>query len=83
MNVTWRGKSFVGTLLDCSRYDWAPPRNADSPLLELTPNAKNRNGTKRRNPLAVNTGNGGNNGHSKAKTLKVYTHWRKCLSLSC
>lgn len=28
VNVTWRGKSFVGTLLDSSRHDWAPPRYA-------------------------------------------------------
>lgn len=26
VNVTWRGKTYVGTLLDCTRHDWAPPR---------------------------------------------------------
>jgi len=25
VNVTWRGKTYVGTLLDCTRHDWAPP----------------------------------------------------------
>lgn len=28
VNVTWRGKTYVGTLLDCTRHDWAPPRLA-------------------------------------------------------
>lgn len=31
VNVTWREKSYVGTLLDCTRHDWAPPRLCDSP----------------------------------------------------
>lgn len=26
VNVTWRGKTYIGTLLDCTRHDWAPPR---------------------------------------------------------
>ena len=27
VNVTWRGKTYVGTLLDYTRHhDWAPPR---------------------------------------------------------
>lgn len=30
MNVTWRGKTYVGTLLDCTRHDWAPPRFVSS-----------------------------------------------------
>ncbi|KAI8496054.1 hypothetical protein Bbelb_264700, partial [Branchiostoma belcheri] len=25
VNVTWRNKTYVGTLLDCTRHDWAPP----------------------------------------------------------
>jgi len=25
VNVTWREKSYVGTLLDCTQHDWAPP----------------------------------------------------------
>lgn len=24
--MTWRGKTYVGTLLDCTKHDWAPPR---------------------------------------------------------
>ncbi|MBN3310717.1 ZN608 protein, partial [Amia calva] len=25
VNVTWRNKTYVGTLLDCTKHDWAPP----------------------------------------------------------
>jgi hypothetical protein len=30
--VTWRGKTYVGTLLDCTRHDWAPPRYEPSSM---------------------------------------------------
>lgn len=26
VNVTWRKRTYVGTLLDCTKHDWAPPR---------------------------------------------------------
>lgn len=29
VNVTWREKSYVGTLLDCTKHDWAPPLPCD------------------------------------------------------
>lgn len=29
--MTWRGKTYVGTLLDCTKHDWASPRFCDSP----------------------------------------------------
>lgn len=32
VNVTWRNKTYVGTLLDCTRHDWAPPRYTPHPL---------------------------------------------------
>lgn len=35
VNVTWRGKTYVGTLLDCTRHDWAPPRFCESPTSDL------------------------------------------------
>ncbi|XP_076304894.1 uncharacterized protein LOC143222348 isoform X2 [Tachypleus tridentatus] len=35
VNVTWRDKTYVGTLLDCTKYDWAPPRLCDSPTDEV------------------------------------------------
>lgn len=31
VNVTWRGKTYVGTLLDVAKHDWAAPRFCDSP----------------------------------------------------
>ncbi|KAL7052430.1 hypothetical protein ACKWTF_004864 [Chironomus riparius] len=35
VNVTWRGKTYVGTLIDCTKHDWAPPRFCDSPTEDL------------------------------------------------
>nr|XP_056721865.1 zinc finger protein 609 isoform X1 [Euleptes europaea] len=35
VNVTWRNKTYVGTLLDCTQHDWAPPRFCDSPTSDL------------------------------------------------
>ncbi|OXU22973.1 hypothetical protein TSAR_015019 [Trichomalopsis sarcophagae] len=35
VNITWRGKTYVGTLLDCTRHDWAPPRFCDSPTSDF------------------------------------------------
>ena len=41
INVTWRGKTYVGTLLDSSKINeldqWAPPRASDSPSSEVDP----------------------------------------------
>jgi len=33
VNITWRGKTYVGTLLDCTRHtnQWSAPRFTDSP----------------------------------------------------
>ncbi|GBP17504.1 Zinc finger protein 609 [Eumeta japonica] len=47
VNVTWRGKTYVGTLLDCTRHDWAPPRFCDSPTEDLdarTPKGRAKRG---------------------------------------
>ncbi|XP_074862775.1 zinc finger protein 609 isoform X2 [Carettochelys insculpta] len=35
VNVTWRNKTYVGTLLDCTQHDWAPPRFCESPTSDL------------------------------------------------
>ncbi|XP_038078703.1 zinc finger protein 608-like [Patiria miniata] len=35
VNVTWRNKTYVGTLLDCTKHDWAPPRFCDSPTSDM------------------------------------------------
>ena len=45
--MTWRGKTYVGTLLDCTRHDWAPPRFCDSPTSDLdarTPKGRGKRG---------------------------------------
>ena len=26
VNVTWKGKTYMGTLLDATKFDWSPPR---------------------------------------------------------
>ena len=47
VNVTWRGKTYVGTLLDCTKNDWAPPRFCDSPTSDLemrTPKNRGKRG---------------------------------------
>ncbi|XP_061744330.1 zinc finger protein 608 [Nerophis ophidion] len=31
VNVRWRKRTYVGTLLDCTKHDWAPPRFCESP----------------------------------------------------
>uniref|UniRef100_UPI00358DEF57 zinc finger protein 608-like isoform X2 n=1 Tax=Myxine glutinosa TaxID=7769 RepID=UPI00358DEF57 len=35
VNVSWRNKAYVGTLLDCTKHEWAPPRFCDSPTSDL------------------------------------------------
>ncbi|ODN03720.1 putative zinc finger protein [Orchesella cincta] len=47
VNVTWRGKTYVGTLIDCTKNDWAPPRFCDSPTSDLemrTPKNRGKRG---------------------------------------
>ena len=51
VNVTWREKSYVGTLLDCTKHDWAPPRLCDSPVEETDMKGKGRG--KRRAVIEV------------------------------
>lgn len=48
VNVTWRGKTYVGTLLDCTRHDWAPPRFCDSPTSDLDARAPKGRGKRGR-----------------------------------
>ncbi|XP_065368364.1 mucin-17 [Calliphora vicina] len=51
VNVTWRGKTYVGTLLDCTRHDWAPPRFCDSPTEDL--DARTSKGRGKRGRAAI------------------------------
>ncbi|XP_060709921.1 zinc finger protein 609-like isoform X3 [Hemiscyllium ocellatum] len=50
VNVTWRNKTYVGTLLDCTRHDWAPPRFCESPTSDLEMRGNNRGRGKRTRP---------------------------------
>jgi hypothetical protein len=53
VNVTWRGKTYVGTLIDCTKHDWAPPRFCDSPTEELDSRLpKGGRGKRGRNSMA-------------------------------
>lgn len=55
VNVTWRGKTYVGTLIDCTKHDWAPPRFCDSPTEELDSRLpKGGRGKRGRNSTASN-----------------------------
>ncbi|KPM09494.1 hypothetical protein QR98_0080310 [Sarcoptes scabiei] len=50
VNVTWRGKTYVGTLLDCTKHDWAPPRFCESPTSDIeSKSLKNTRGKRARN----------------------------------
>ncbi|BFZ02097.1 hypothetical protein BsWGS_05136 [Bradybaena similaris] len=49
VNVTWRGKTYVGTLMDATRYAWAPPRpnGCDSPVSDFETRTPKGRGGKR------------------------------------
>ena len=63
VNVTWREKSYVGTLLDCTKHDWAPPRLCDSPVEETDIKGKGRG--KRRAVIEVKRKAGRRTGSSR------------------
>ncbi|XP_060073183.1 zinc finger protein 608-like [Ylistrum balloti] len=58
VNVTWRDKTYVGTLLDATKHDWAPPRfNCDSPVSEFetrTPKGRAKRGRGSASTTPVN-----------------------------
>uniref|UniRef100_A0A8D0FCR6 C2H2-type domain-containing protein n=1 Tax=Strix occidentalis caurina TaxID=311401 RepID=A0A8D0FCR6_STROC len=53
VNVTWRNKSYVGTLLDCTKHDWAPPRFCESPASDLEMRGGQGRGKRARSTAAV------------------------------
>ncbi|KAK2704271.1 hypothetical protein QYM36_016614 [Artemia franciscana] len=53
VNVTWRGKTYVGTLMDCTRHQWAPPRFCESPQEDLDTRGKPRPKRLRGNGLST------------------------------
>ncbi|XP_061324643.1 zinc finger protein 608 isoform X4 [Pezoporus flaviventris] len=53
VNVTWRNKTYVGTLLDCTKHDWAPPRFCESPTSDLEMRGGRGRGKRARSAAAV------------------------------
>ncbi|XP_068169203.1 zinc finger protein 609a isoform X2 [Antennarius striatus] len=72
VNVTWRNKTYVGTLLDCTRHDWAPPRFCDSPTSDVEMRSGRGRGKRMRpsnnTPLNDNSNSSDNKGSSSSKT---------------
>ena len=56
VNVTWRGKTYVGTLLDATKQEWAAPRvECESPASTTTTTTETNNNNKRNNsPSSTN-----------------------------
>lgn len=57
VNVTWRGKTYMGTLMDSTRYAWAPPRpgGCESPVSDFearTPKGRGKR-TSRNSAAAI------------------------------
>lgn len=55
VNVTWRNKTYVGTLLDCTKHDWAPPRFCESPTSDLEMRGGRGRGKRARSAAAATT----------------------------
>ncbi|XP_042307438.1 zinc finger protein 608 isoform X1 [Sceloporus undulatus] len=55
VNVTWRNKTYVGTLLDCTKHDWAPPRFCESPTSDLEMRGGRGRGKRARSAAATTT----------------------------
>ncbi|NWY06090.1 ZN608 protein, partial [Nothoprocta ornata] len=53
VNVTWRNKTYVGTLLDCTKHDWAPPRFCESPTSDLEMRGGRGRGKRTRSTTAA------------------------------
>ncbi|XP_055869671.1 zinc finger protein 608-like isoform X3 [Biomphalaria glabrata] len=56
VNVTWRGKTYVGTLMDATRYAWAPPRpsGCESPVSDFesrTPKGRGKRNCRNANQM--------------------------------
>lgn len=68
VNVTWRNKTYVGTLMDCTRHDWAAPRFCDSPTSDMESRGKGSGRPKR-----------GRNSTSSGSDLSNYTETRSSI----
>ncbi|XP_029008286.1 zinc finger protein 609a [Betta splendens] len=72
VNVTWRNKTYVGTLLDCTRHDWAPPRFCESPTSDVEMRSGRGRGKRMRpsgnTPINDNSNSSDNKGSGSSKT---------------
>uniref|UniRef100_A0AAQ6IG25 C2H2-type domain-containing protein n=1 Tax=Anabas testudineus TaxID=64144 RepID=A0AAQ6IG25_ANATE len=72
VNVTWRNKTYVGTLLDCTRHDWAPPRFCESPTSDVEMRSGRGRGKRMRpssnTALNDNSNSSDNKGSGNSKT---------------
>ncbi|PAA54472.1 hypothetical protein BOX15_Mlig016526g1 [Macrostomum lignano] len=59
VNVTWRGRTYVGTLLDSSQHEFAPPCPKDYVPPMETSSSRNARGRGKRRPPGCGGGNGG------------------------
>ncbi|KAI7798278.1 putative zinc finger protein 608, partial [Triplophysa rosa] len=77
VNVTWRKRTYVGTLLDCTKHDWAPPRFCESPMSDSDmPCARGRG---KRMRLTIPEQSAGDPSLSKIRGL---THKRRGVGIS-
>ncbi|XP_061898609.1 zinc finger protein 609a [Entelurus aequoreus] len=81
VNVTWRNKTYVGTLLDCTRHDWAPPRFCDSPTSDVEMRSGRGRGKRMRPggnaPANDNSTSSDNKGSSKTRGAAANSKGRR------
>jgi len=66
VNVTWRGKTYVGTLLDSTKQDWACPRlTCESPTSDYDARGSNKTSRSKR------TGAGGSTRSSTQQNISL------------
>ncbi|XP_069481691.1 zinc finger protein 608 isoform X2 [Ambystoma mexicanum] len=70
VNVTWRNKTYVGTLLDCTKHDWAPPRFCESPTSDLEMRGGRGRGKRARSAAAPPPPPGSENGFTEGRGLQ-------------
>ncbi|XP_035986776.1 zinc finger protein 609 [Fundulus heteroclitus] len=88
VNVTWRNKTYVGTLLDCTRHDWAPPRFCESPTSDLEMRSGRGRGKRMRPginaPLNDNSYSSDSKGSgSKTRGAAANSKGRRGLGVGC
>ncbi|XP_014879419.1 zinc finger protein 609-like isoform X1 [Poecilia latipinna] len=88
VNVTWRNKTYVGTLLDCTRHDWAPPRFCESPTSDMEMRSGRGRGKRMRpntnTPLNDNSNSSDSKGSgSKTRGAAATSKGRRGVVVGC